>query len=119
MEQDLKARLVIHQVPTTQSRTLLRLAGKLNTHTTAQLFEIALQMARRPHDHRRLLLDLSAVTHCDNGSLFTLLGLCQALDIAGISTAISKTNHVVQTRITQTGLAHRLPRQAQSDTAIT
>ncbi|MGW6063059.1 STAS domain-containing protein [Streptomyces sp. NPDC055189] len=60
-------------------------------------------------ERRRLILDLSALTHCDNGGLFTLLGICQALDTAGIEVDIARTGPAADTAIEHAGLQDRLP----------
>ncbi|MEV8321415.1 STAS domain-containing protein [Streptomyces sp. NPDC059900] len=83
--------------------------GELGSETTALLREAIVQAAARPRERRRLILDLSALTHCDNGGLFALLGICQALDAAGIEVDIARTGPAADTAIEHAGLQDRLP----------
>ncbi|MFD4632510.1 STAS domain-containing protein [Streptomyces sp. NPDC058284] len=109
MEQETEARLVIRHVPAARSVVLICLSGELDLDTTAVLREAIVQVASRPRGGRRLMLDLSALTHCDNAGLFTLLGICQALDAVGVTVAIAWTGTVADTAIERAGLRERLP----------
>lgn len=88
---------------------LICLSGELNPDTTVLLREAIAQVASRRHTHHRLLLDLSALTYCDTAGLFTLLGICQALDAVGITVIIAWTGPVADTAIARAGLEDRLP----------
>ncbi|MGW7079733.1 STAS domain-containing protein [Streptomyces sp. NPDC054866] len=76
------------------------------------LVEAIVQVASLRHDHRRLRLDLSALTYCNNAGVFTLLGICQALDAVGITVSIPWSGPITDRAIAQAGLQHRLPLQA-------
>ncbi|MGW7080431.1 STAS domain-containing protein [Streptomyces sp. NPDC054871] len=109
MEQDAEPRLVIRHGHATRSVVLICLAGELNLNTTAQLREAIVQVVSRPRERRSLVLDLSALTHCDNAGLFTLLGICQALEVVGITVSIAWTGDVADAAIEQADLLDRLP----------
>ncbi|NBE52900.1 STAS domain-containing protein [Streptomyces boluensis] len=82
----------------------------MGSDTTALLREAIVQVASRPDDHRRgVTLDLSALTYCDNAGLFTLLGICQALDAIGIRVAIPWTGVIADAAIERAVLQDRLP----------
>lgn len=102
-------RLVLRQMQANPTAVLICLAGELDCDTTVLLREAVAQVAARRHDQRRLLLDLSALTYCDGAGLFTLLGICQALDMVGISVAIPWTGPVADAAIALAGLQDRLP----------
>ncbi|MWA08312.1 STAS domain-containing protein [Streptomyces sp. BA2] len=78
-----KPRLVVRQVMVGRSVVVIGLAGELDPNTAMLLREAILQVAVRPGVRRRLLLDLSTLTRCGNAGLYTLLGVCQALDAVG------------------------------------
>ncbi|MFE6159029.1 STAS domain-containing protein [Streptomyces sp. NPDC056486] len=103
---------MLHQVPLGGSVLLIWLYGELDLDTTAPLRDAMVQVASRPGDYCRLLLDLSALTYCDNTGLFSLLGSCQALDAAGITVDIIETGSVARAAINRAGLWHRLPLRA-------
>jgi anti-anti-sigma factor len=56
------------------------LAGELDVHTVNLLCDLAI--THMEDGHRHLHLDLGEVTWCDNGSLYTILGLRHALQAA-------------------------------------
>ncbi|GGZ38125.1 STAS domain-containing protein [Streptomyces poonensis] len=105
MGPDAGGRLVIRQVPAGRAAVLICLSGELDLDTTTLLREAIVQVALRPDDHRRLLLDLSALAYCDNAGLFALLGMCQALDAVGITVSITATGSVARVAITHPGRA--------------
>ncbi|WP_030562982.1 STAS domain-containing protein [Streptomyces aureocirculatus] len=108
MEQDAEPRLVIRQVPAGRTATVICLSGELDFDTVALLREEIVQVAAQP-GRRRLLLELSAVTYCDNAGLFTLLGMCRALDAVGIAVGIIETGLVAGAAIDRAGLQDQLP----------
>ncbi|KUF15126.1 STAS domain-containing protein [Streptomyces silvensis] len=109
MEQDAEPRLVIRQVPVGRSAAVICLSGELDFDTVTLLREEIVQVAAHPEGRRRLLLELSAVTYCDNAGLFTLLGMCRALDAVGIAVGIIETGVVVDAAIHRAGLEKQLP----------
>ncbi|MEV0121787.1 STAS domain-containing protein [Streptomyces sp. NPDC050703] len=110
MEQDVRSRLrVIRHAPADRSVVLICLSGELDVDTTPLLREAVVKVAMRPRGQRRLVLDLSALTRCDNAGLFTLLGICQALDAVGIRVAIAWTGSIADAAIERAGLRDRLP----------
>lgn len=109
MEQADVPRLVIRQVPAGRSVVWICLDGELDPDTTGWLREAIVQVASSPQEHRRLVLDLSGLTHCDGAGLFTLLGICQALDAVNIKVAIARTGPITDAAIERAGLRQRLP----------
>ncbi|MFI5685574.1 STAS domain-containing protein [Streptomyces sp. NPDC051636] len=114
-EPDVDSRLGILRVPAGESGVLVCLSGELDVDTADGLREVIVELALRPEDHRHLLLDLSEIAYCDNASLFTLLGICSALQAVGIQAVITKTGAAVRTRINHTDLADRLPLAVSQD----
>ncbi|MGW5867444.1 STAS domain-containing protein [Streptomyces sp. NPDC055239] len=112
MAQYAEPRLVLHHVPVDRSVLLIWLSGELDLDTTALFRDAMVRVASRPGDCCRLLLDLSALTYCDNTGLFSLLGTCQALEAVGITVDIIETGTVARTAIDRAGLQHRLPLRA-------
>ncbi|MEV0254583.1 STAS domain-containing protein [Streptomyces sp. NPDC050732] len=108
MDKDAGPRLVIRHVPAGRSVVLVCLAGELDFDTAILLREAIVQVAARPEEQRRLMLDLSDLTYCDNAGAFTLLGICQALDAVGTGVGIEAAS-VARTAIIRAGLQDRLP----------
>ncbi|GAA3082553.1 STAS domain-containing protein [Streptomyces rectiviolaceus] len=113
MQDDTDPRLVLRPVQASPYAVMICLSGELDSHTTVLLSEVIAQTASRRDDHTRLLLDLSALTYCDNAGLFTLLGICQALNAVGINISIPWTGTIADEAIALAGLQHRLPLRAQ------
>ncbi|MFI6088168.1 STAS domain-containing protein [Streptomyces sp. NPDC051218] len=91
------------------SGIMVALTGELDGSTSADLREAVVLLAAQPQIRGRLLLDLSAVTYCDNASLYTLLGICEALDLVGICVALTAVSPAVGTCIHRNALEERLP----------
>ncbi|MFC8130784.1 STAS domain-containing protein [Streptomyces sp. NPDC057302] len=108
MEQDAGERLAVRHMPVGRSATLISLSGELDRDMAPVLREAVVQVALRPGDRRRLLLDLSAVTYCGDAGLFTLLGVCHALDAVGIRAGIVAAGPVTRRAINRAGLLDRL-----------
>lgn len=106
MADDAEPRLVVRQ--NLEDRSMV-LVGELDVDTTALLREAIEYVAARSPEARRLVLDLSALTYCDEAGLFALVGICQALDAVGITVAIAWTGTVADTAIERAGLQDRLP----------
>ncbi|WJV47195.1 STAS domain-containing protein [Streptomyces flavofungini] len=85
----------------------LTLDGELDTRSTPALCALTSQVLAEGSRH--LTLDLAAVTHCDNASLFTLLGIRQAIHHAGGSLTLANPSHVVQLALAHSNLRDRLP----------
>ncbi|MFJ9086898.1 MULTISPECIES: STAS domain-containing protein [unclassified Streptomyces] len=82
---DMQQRLIIQDTSTEQYSVLvqladviLRLAGELDYLTAPTLCDTVAHIMAAGHRH--LFLDLSAITWCDNASLYTLLGIRSAPD---------------------------------------
>ncbi|GGX58791.1 STAS domain-containing protein [Streptomyces minutiscleroticus] len=109
MDQHTEPRLVMRRVRADQHAVLVYLAGELDLDTTRLLVEDFVQLALHRDDHHRVLLNLSDITYCDPGSLFTLLGLCNALHAIGVLVTITDLSTAVRTMITLVGLGDQLP----------
>ncbi|WP_373299603.1 hypothetical protein [Streptomyces poonensis] len=60
-------------------------------------------------DDRPLLLDLAGVTRCDNGSLFTILGIRHAANHLGGSLSTTEASASGHSALHHTGLRELLP----------
>ncbi|MEU2561524.1 STAS domain-containing protein [Streptomyces longispororuber] len=116
MGQESAPRLVARHVPAGRSTVLMCLSGELDLDTTALLRDEVVRVASRPRDHRVLLLELSALTYCDNAGLYALVGVCQALASIGIAVGVIETGVVTRAAIDRAGLAERLPLRDLTDT---
>ncbi|MFK4069858.1 STAS domain-containing protein [Streptomyces sp. NPDC029674] len=108
MEQEPQPRLVIRHVPAGRSVVLVCLAGELDVDTVTSLREAIVQAASWPEGDRLLLLELSNLTYCDNAGVFTLLGICQAMDAAAVTVGI-EAGIVASAAIDRAGLQGQLP----------
>lgn len=59
--------------------------------------------------HRHLLLDLTGITYCDSGSLYTLLGMRHAASHVGGSLALTAASKCVCEALDCSGLRDQLP----------
>ncbi|WP_409239684.1 STAS domain-containing protein [Streptomyces sp. PA5.6] len=109
MKQGADARLELYRAPASRPVVLIRLSGELDRDTADLLREAIVRVAADPGEERRLSLDLSDLTYCDTAGLFTLLGICQALDTIGIEVRITKAGLVACAAISRAGLQYRLP----------
>ncbi|WP_345665549.1 STAS domain-containing protein [Streptomyces venetus] len=75
-------------------------------HSVTSLCDVA--VASVESGIRRLRLDMTGVTMCDNGSLYMLLGLQHALRATGGALAIATTSAPVESALTANGLSHLL-----------
>jgi anti-anti-sigma factor len=105
---DTQQRLAIHDMPTAgHQHVLLHLAGELDYATVPALCDRVVQiMADR---QRHLALDLSAITWCDNASLYNLLGIRSALQHADGSLTLTAASLAIRQALARTGLQLRLP----------
>lgn len=85
------SRLSIQPIAGGQSPPLLELhlAGELDIDTSASLREYLAGLAARSPGGL-LVLNLSGITFCDSASLYTLLGIRQALSVAGIEVQVAE-----------------------------
>lgn len=109
MNQGNEHRLTIRQVHTGRRVVLVRLAGELDLDTVQALTEMTVRVAGRPDEQQHVLLNLSDITYCDPGALFTLLGLCHALAAVGIAITITETSPEARHAIEDAQLTDRLP----------
>ncbi|GAB2945072.1 STAS domain-containing protein [Streptomyces heilongjiangensis] len=85
------SRLSIQPITGGQSPPVLELhlAGELDIDTSTSLREyLAALAARSPGG--LLVLNLSGITFCDSAGLYTLLGIRQALSVAGIEVQVAE-----------------------------
>ncbi|MEV6319537.1 STAS domain-containing protein [Streptomyces sp. NPDC051776] len=101
-------RLTIHEISTSDSPVLrLALAGELDVVNVGKLSDTAVRVLERGAQH--ILLDLTDVTWCDSGSLYTILGIRHAAQHAGVSLNISAAGAPVRETLHRTGLRDLLP----------
>lgn len=127
MQQGASSRLTIRQTPAGEDTALLHLTGELDLQTIDLLTETLVRLVRhRPYGSygtygrygsygRRVLLNLSDISYCDRGSLFTLLGICQALRAANLDVTLTGLSPAVRTMINLAGLTRRLPLHPATD----
>ncbi|WP_158812826.1 STAS domain-containing protein [Streptomyces rimosus] len=102
------ARLVIDVTRTPDGSTILFLTGEFDVHTVNSLCDTVVFLIEA--GSRCLRLDLSGVTWCDNGSLYTLLGLRDAVLAADGYLALSSTGWPVAEAIARNRLWQLLRR---------
>lgn len=85
------------------SQLYLRLTGELDVDTAAGLRETLAALTSRS-TAGRLVLDLSGITFCDTASLYTLLGVREALPLAGIEVLLVEPSTVVRVAVERAGL---------------
>ncbi|MFJ8955332.1 STAS domain-containing protein [Streptomyces sp. NPDC102381] len=81
---------------------VLQLAGELDYLTAPTLCDTVAHLMAAGHRH--LFLDLSAITWCDNASLYTLLGIRTALQHADGTLTVTATSPAIRQALTRTGL---------------
>ncbi|MFE0178769.1 STAS domain-containing protein [Streptomyces sp. NPDC059002] len=80
----------------------LALTGELDTGSIPALCELTSQVLAEGSRH--LVMDLSAVTRCDNASFFTLLGIRQAIHHMGGSLILTDPSPSVQDALAHSAL---------------
>ncbi|MBB4783905.1 STAS domain-containing protein [Streptomyces rapamycinicus] len=80
----------------------LAVAGELDVHSVSALCDTA--VAYVESGVRRLCLDMTEVTFCDNGSLYMLLGLQHALHTANGDLTVTAISNPVERALTTHGL---------------
>ncbi|WNZ13478.1 STAS domain-containing protein [Streptomyces sp. 11x1] len=98
------SRLSIQPIAGGQSPPVLELhlAGELDIDTSTSLREyLAALAARSPGD--LLVLNLSGITFCDSASLYTLLGIRQALSVAGIEVQVAELSAAMRAAAERAG----------------
>ncbi|MFJ9173994.1 STAS domain-containing protein [Streptomyces sp. NPDC102360] len=107
-------RLTIHDRAAADGRhILLHLHGELDYATVPALCDAVTDLMGHGR-WRQLVLDLSAVTWCDNASLYSLLGIRSALQRAGGSLTLAEPSPAVLRAIERTGLDPRLHVEQQT-----
>jgi anti-anti-sigma factor len=106
--------LRVHRSEQDQGGVLIALLGELDVHTSSQLRE-AVVTAVRPGSTRLVRLDLSEVTYCDAGGLYSLLGVTDALEMIGVPAEITSTSPAVRAVLDTTDLGARLPLRRTTD----
>ncbi|MEV0322480.1 STAS domain-containing protein [Streptomyces sp. NPDC050658] len=95
--------LTIHKSsPDGAAISTLVLVGELEIVSIGKFREFVIQALERADRH--LELDLSGITRCDEGSLYAVLGMCQATHHAGGSLAITAASTPVRDALHRTGL---------------
>ncbi|MEV5595307.1 STAS domain-containing protein [Streptomyces sp. NPDC052496] len=86
--------------------TELGLVGELDVRTVRLLCDVT--VAHLKSGRRRLRLDLSGITWCDNASLYTLLGIRGAVHAAQGSLELTVASRTVEHALVRTGVGPRL-----------
>ncbi|MEU6961344.1 STAS domain-containing protein [Streptomyces chrestomyceticus] len=86
--------------------TELGVVGELDVRTVRLLCDAT--VAHLKSGHRRLRLDLSGITWCDNASLYTLLGIRGAVHAAQGSLELAVASETVERALVRTGVGPRL-----------
>ncbi|MFK4066268.1 STAS domain-containing protein [Streptomyces sp. NPDC029674] len=98
--------LVIHRTsPDAHHSVTLTLVGELDVGSISEFCDIVVRTLRS--DGRHLMVDLDGITYCDNGSLYTILGIRHATDHVGGSLAITAASAPVHNALHHNGL-HRV-----------
>lgn len=101
-------RLTLERTPVTPGHFMtLSVAGELDTGSIPALCELTSQVLGEGSRH--LIMDLSEVTHCDNASFFTLLGIREAAHHAGGSLTLANPSPCVRLALTHSVLRDLLP----------
>ncbi|MBT2401816.1 STAS domain-containing protein [Streptomyces sp. ISL-100] len=105
---DAQQRLAIEDMSTAGCHEVrLLLARELDGATVPRLCDTVVDVMA--DGKRHLVLDLSAITWCDNASLYTLLGIRSALQHADGSLTLSAASSAIRRALDRSGLCLRLP----------
>ncbi|MGW5868622.1 STAS domain-containing protein [Streptomyces sp. NPDC055239] len=85
----------------------LALTGELDTDSIPALCELTSKVLTEGSRH--LIMDLTGVTRCDDASLFTVLGIRQAVHHAGGSLILANPSPSVQNTLARSALRDQLP----------
>ncbi|MEU9395393.1 STAS domain-containing protein [Streptomyces sp. NPDC048324] len=85
----------------------VHLVGELDADTAPALRETLAAFAARSSGGP-LVLDLSGITFCDTAGLYTLLGLRQALPLAGVDVILTGAGAELRAGATRAGLLSQL-----------
>ncbi|MET8469083.1 STAS domain-containing protein [Streptomyces sp. NPDC006422] len=101
--------MAIYETSSGGSPTFLTLTlfGELDVINIGKLSDTVVRELESGHRH--LLLDLDGITYCDNGSLFTLVGIRHAASHVGGSLALTVASECVREALASSGLTDLLP----------
>ncbi|MFF3493272.1 STAS domain-containing protein [Streptomyces sp. NPDC002795] len=100
--------MAVKRMPATPDYFMtLALDGELDTGSIPAFCELASQVLGEGSRH--LIMDLSLVTRCDNGSFFTVLGIREAIHHAGGSLTLANPSRCVRLTLSRSVLRDRLP----------
>ncbi|MFH8410915.1 STAS domain-containing protein [Streptomyces sp. NPDC018019] len=99
-------RLTVRPRPGAGGVTELQLVGELDVRTVRLLCEATVTHLKT--GQRRLRLDLSGVTWCDDASLYTLLGIRSAVHAAQGHLELTAASETVDRALTRTGVGLQL-----------
>ena len=94
---------------------VVAIGGELDIVTSRQLDE---HLARARREHRRIVLDLSAVEFMDTSSLAVIVGHWKRLQAAGGTLVLAGARYRYTKTLWITGLAERLPLYDSVDAAL-
>jgi anti-anti-sigma factor len=94
---------------------VVEIGGELDIVTSRQLDE---QLTRGRRQHRRIILDLSAVEFMDTSSLAVIVGHWKRLQAAGGTLVLAGARYRYTKTLWITGLADRLPLYDSVDAAL-
>ncbi|MEU6394818.1 STAS domain-containing protein [Streptomyces sp. NPDC046939] len=86
---------------------VLAVCGELDVRSVPTLCDLVSEVLAEGSRH--LLVDLSAVTRCDNAALYTLSGVRQALHEMGGSLSLGNPSPSVQRALARKGVRTSLP----------
>ncbi|MFC8095358.1 STAS domain-containing protein [Streptomyces sp. NPDC057301] len=96
---------------------VMSLIGELDADTAPAVCEATVSVMS--NGGRRILVDLSGVTLCDNASLYTLLGVRHALSHAGGELTLISPSEAVRLALLRTGLRELLPMGLRAEGRLT
>jgi anti-sigma B factor antagonist len=97
------------------SSLVVEIGGELDIVTSRQLDE---HLTRARREHRRIVLDLSAVEFMDTSSLAVIVGHWKRLQAAGGTLVLAGARYRYTKTLWITGLAERLPLYDSVDAAL-
>ncbi|MFI0240383.1 STAS domain-containing protein [Streptomyces sp. NPDC016845] len=104
----LSPRMAVRRTPDTPGFFMaFALTGELDTSSIPTLCDATSEVLAEGSRH--LIMDLSAVTRCDNATFYTLLGMRDAIHQAGGSLTLANPSRCVETALSRSAVRDQLP----------